>query len=94
MFLLNYRVSADKTCGADSLQKQDKHIKPKTTLEEIIENSAPVVYVAKAEQELDEPINDLAFRKAPPSSSHLSYLTVQILILRAQRGGSDASLID
>lgn len=89
MFLLNYRVSADKTCGADSL-----HIKPKTTLEEIIENSAPVVYVAKAEQELDEPINDLAFRKALPSSSHLSYLTVQIPILRAQRGGSDASLID
>lgn len=78
MFLLNYRVSAE----------------PKTTLEEIIENSAPVVYVAKVEQELDEPINDLAFRKAPPSSSHLSYLTVQIPILRAQRGGSDASLID
>lgn len=52
------------------------------------------MYVAKAEQELDEPINDLAFRKAPPNSSHLSYLTVQIPILRAQRGGSDASLID
>lgn len=65
-------------------QKQDKHMKPKTTLEEIIENSAPVMYVAKAEQELDEPINDLAFRETPPSSSHLFYLTVQIPILRAQ----------
>lgn len=51
------------------------------------------MYVAKAEQELDEPINDLTFRKAPPSSSHLSYLTVQIPILRAERGGNEASLI-
>lgn len=41
----------------------------------------PVMHVVKAEQQLDEPIENLDFRKAPSCSSHLLQFTVQIPIL-------------
>lgn len=43
--------------------------------------SPPSMHVVKAEQQLDEPIDDLDLWEAPPGSSHLLNLTVQIPIL-------------
>lgn len=46
---------------------------------------SPFMHVVNTEQQLDEPINDLAFREAPPSLLQLLQLPVQVPVLTETR---------